>query len=98
MLKGVQRRMVEVRTDKSSLFKTAYFVLRDEAPQRANGCNIVDEAYERISSVLEGAQEKRRGKRRKRSAWQRAVIFAAGFLCGVGGAVLFILLRTSLGL
>ena len=40
--------MVEVRTDKSGLFETAYFVLRDQA-RGEDTRNIVDEAYKIIS-------------------------------------------------
>ena len=61
MLKGIQRRMVEVRTDKSSLFETAYFVLRDETAGKTSERNIVDEAYKIISGTLGSRKRKRMG-------------------------------------
>ena len=87
MLKGIQRQMVEVRTDKSSLFEKAYFVLRDEALQKANGRNIVDEAYKIISDALENAEEKGKRQSKKGKGRRRLALFAMGFLCGLGLAV-----------
>ena len=87
MLKGIQRQMVEVRTDKSSLFEKAYFVLRDEALQSANSRNIVDEANKIISVALENADEKVKGLSKKATGRRRLALFAVGFLCGLGLAV-----------
>ena len=87
MLKGIQRQMVEVRTDKSSLFERAYFVLRDEALQSANSRNIVDEAYKIISGALENAPEKGKRSSKKSNGRRRLALFAVGFLCGLGLAV-----------
>ena len=87
MLKGIQRQMVEVRTDKSSLFEKAYFVIRDEAMQSANSRNIVDEAYKIISSALENTEEKGKRSSKKGNGRRRLALFAVGFLCGLGLAV-----------
>ena len=87
MLKGIQRQMVEVRTDKSSLFEKAYFVLRDEALQSANSRNIVDEANKIISVALENAQEKGKRASKKGNVRRRLALFAVGFLCGLGLAL-----------
>ena len=96
MLKGIQRQMVEVRTDKSSLFERAYFVLRDEALQSANSRNIVDEAYKIISATLENAGEKGKGPSKKSNGRRRLALFAVGFLCGLGLAITVLAIR-SLG-
>ena len=98
MLKGIQRRMVEVRTDKSSLFETAYFVLRDEAAQKMNDSNIVDEAYKIISGALGNADEKGKRSVRKRNGRRRFAFFAAGLLCGIGSTVTFFILCSFFGL
>ena len=95
MLKGIQRRMVEVRTDKSGLFETAYFVLRDQA-RGEDDRNIVDEAYKIISCALGGADCKGKRARRKKGA-RRAALFAAGFLCGAGVSVSLFLLGAFFG-
>lgn len=97
MLKGIQRRMVEVRTDKSSLFETAYFVLRDEAAGKTNERNIVDEAYKIISGALEGAEEKGKKSANKKSGRRRFTFFAVGFLCGISIAVLLFILSSFFG-
>ena len=98
MLKGIQRQMVEVRTDKSSLFETAYFVLRDEALDRTNERNIVDEAYKIISGTLESTETKGKRSARKKNERHRLAFFATGFLCGVGLAVVFFVLDSFFGL
>ena len=96
MLKGIQRRMVEVRTDKSGLFETAYFVLRDQAHEE-DARNIVDEAYKIISRALEDTDT--RGRRaRRRKGRRRAALFAAGFLCGAGVAVSLFVLGAFFGI
>ena len=87
MLKGIQRQMVEVRTDKSSLFERAYFVLRDEALQRTNSRNIVDEANKIISVALENAGEKGKRSSKNANGRRRLALFAVGFLCGLGLAI-----------
>jgi hypothetical protein len=98
MLKGIQRRMVEVRTDKSSLFETAYFVLRDETAGKTSERNIVDEAYKIISGTLGSTDEKGKKSEKKKNGRRRFVFFAVGFLCGIGSAVSFFILRAFLGL
>ena len=96
MLKGIQRRMVEVRTDKSGLFETAYFVLRDQA-RGEDDRNIVDEAYRIISYALEDADVKeRRAEKKKRR--RKFAIFSAGFLCGAGVAVSLFVLGAFFGI
>lgn len=97
MLKGIQRQMVEVRTDKSSLFETAYFVLRDEALQKTSDRNIVDEAYKIISGALENAEEKGKRSAKKINGRRRFALFATGFLCGLGLAVSFFAISLFFG-
>ena len=88
MLKGIQRQMVEMKTDKSKFFERAYFVLREGGTSGDDKKNIVDEANKIIEGVCAepDTKEKRREKRKRRR--RRILLFAFGFLCGAGAAVL----------
>ena len=57
MLKGIQRQMVEVRTEKSRLFERAYFVLRDVGATGDCEKNIVEEANRIIDSACQNSAD-----------------------------------------
>ena len=81
MLKGVNRNVIVVKTDKNSRFETAYFLLRPE--RRAETGGAIAEARELIC-----AGEKR-GKRKGR-LWRilfAALCFALGAVTGAGGVI-----------
>ena len=44
MIKGAQRRMVEIRTPDSKLFETAYFLLRPQPMPEADAHDMIAEA------------------------------------------------------
>ena len=86
MLKGVQRQMVEMRTDKSELFERAYFVLRENGVlgDGKEKKSIVDEANRIIEGVIGDADAKEKRRDKKRRGRRRAAVFIAGLLCGAG--------------
>ncbi len=91
MLKGIQKRMIMVRTDHSSLFETAYFVLRnDDAPVATDENAMIREANRILAeSALSGKKKHTKsGKRRQRML--SLFFFLLGLLCGI---LLFALLR-----
>ena len=59
MVKGVQRRMVEVRLRDSKIYESACLVLRTEAPVKSSGeRELLDEANRIISSFEIGKTKK----------------------------------------
>ena len=88
MIKGVNRNVIVVKTDKNSRFETAYFLLRPE--RRGDAGGAIAEARELIS-----AGEKQ-GKRKKRffRILRSALYFVLGVGTGAGGVIL---LQTMLG-
>ena len=82
MLKGCQREMIMLQTGESTLFESAWFVLRREAVS-AKGEDMLAEAHRLI-----GAEERRYPKRGKR-AW--IFPFLWGCFLGVAGACLLTL-------
>ena len=89
MLKGIQKQMVMVKTNNSSLFETAYFVLRDDAA-RDDG-DIVSEANSIVECAL--PSPKRKGARRGEARKRRGISFFIGLVCGaLASAVALVLL------
>ena len=78
MLKGIQKQMVMVRTSDSTVFETAYFVLRDGV--RDDGGDIVSEAGRIVSKVL--PHDKRGATQISSQGKKRGLFFVAGILCG----------------
>lgn len=83
MIKGCQKEMIVMQTQDSTLFESAYFILRRQKlpPSKPD---MVAEANRIIGGVGQLAAKKRRGHR----LW----LFALGFLCGAALAAFFILL------
>ena len=97
MIKGIQRQMVELRTDRSQFFERAYFVLRDTASTVSDMGNIVEEANRIIAGTYDAGkkntetdEDKRRTVTVRRR--RRIALFVSGFLCGGGIAALFVFL------
>lgn len=88
MLKGAQKKMIVVKTGDSALFEEAYFVMRRETV--AGRMDLLAEA----NKIIDGCGEKKRDViRRKYGMIAIAVFsFAAGGGCGVGIAMLALLL------
>ncbi|MBO5356095.1 MAG: hypothetical protein J6B09_08520 [Clostridia bacterium] len=84
MIKGCQREMIVMQTQDSTLFESAYFILRRQRVPPSKQ-DMVAEAN-RIIGVGSGYLA---GKRKKgRRLW----LFALGFACGALLAAFFILL------
>ena len=79
MLKGYQRRMIMIPTRGSSLFETAYFVLRHDAAERQPTENEM--LCEAMRILEENAlNSKKRVIRVRHLLWTAAISFAAGAL------------------
>ena len=87
MLKGAQKRMVMLRTADSSLFETAYFILRDDTgtPCERQHDTVLAEA----NRILNQSFTPRSEAKDKRKGWQRLWRQLPGFLVGLllGGAI-----------
>ena len=55
MIKGIQRKMIIVKTDRSKIFETAYFVLRADLDDGASEANDLLSEANRI--VNEGSEK-----------------------------------------
>lgn len=90
MLKGCQREMIVVHTQKSKVFEHAYFVLRREC-RTLQHSDILGEANRLVESVLSS------GVGRKRSLG-RVGVFWIGVSLGLGaGRGLFLLFSALFG-
>ena len=85
MLKGCQRELIVLQTQKSALFESAYFVLRREC----RGEEKEDLLSEANRIIGEGSEYFKR--RRARGGKRRCFVggAAVGFVLGVGALVLF---------
>lgn len=84
MLKGIQKKMIMVRTDHSSLFETAYFVLRNDSAPAATDKNAMIREANRIlaeSAMSEKKKHAKSGKHRQRLL--SLFFFLLGLCCGI---------------
>jgi hypothetical protein len=99
MLKGAQKRMVELRTVGNALFETAYFVLRDDCSPAVcrDDDSLLREADRIIRDTLSPAVSNK--KRGRRTLVLRSVaLFLLGMLLGGALAtVIMLLLGTGVG-
>jgi hypothetical protein len=84
MIKGCQREMIVMQTQDSTLFESAYFILRRQKLPPGKQ-DMVAEANRIIGAGSGYLAAKRKGKHR---LW----LFALGFACGALLAAFFILL------
>ena len=94
MIKGVQRKMIVVKTDNSNVFETAYFVLRSDS-DRSKG-DTVDMLSEANRIVNEG-NEPKKSKREKKKRFGRFAafcIFLLGVVFGTASSLLVWLIYT----
>lgn len=59
MIKGAQRKMVEIRTPDSPLFETAYFLLRPQPTPEADAHDMIAEASRIIARSTDCRREHR---------------------------------------
>ena len=88
MLKGIQKKIIVIKTQKDSCFESAFFILRSENSQGASENEIIYEAQRIIS---EGERQKKR-KGIKESAHPIASVILS-LICGIalGSASVWIL-------
>ena len=88
MIKGVQRKMVVVKTDNSNVFETAYFVLRSDAER--SRCESADLLGEANRIINQGNEEKTKRKEKKKRFGRFAAfcIFLLGVIFGSGSSFL----------
>ena len=82
MIKGVNRSVIMVKTDKDSRFESAYFVLRPHMYEGKGSGGAILEARD----ILRAGEIAGRGKRRFRRFVWSIMWFVLGVLVGVGGA------------
>lgn len=87
MIKGCQREMIVMQTQDSTLFESAYFILRRQRVPSSKQ-DMVAEANRIIGAGSGYLAAKRKGK-------YRLLLFGFGFFCGAALAAFFILLLYS---
>ena len=80
MIKGTQRQMVMVRTEESSQFEMAYFVLRADRVTESERRSMLDEANSIVSAACRDKKDSKRDKMRHMRG--RILFFCLGVLCG----------------
>ena len=85
MIKGCQREMIVMQTQDSTLFESAYFILRRQAPP----CGKTDMLAEANRIIGAGARVPR-PRRRGMGLW----LYLIGMLCGAALFGLVLLLTT----
>ena len=79
MIKGIQRKMIIVKTDRSKIFETAYFVLRADLDDGASEANDLLSEANRI--VNEGSEKKsKKDKKRRFGRFAAFCFFLLGLL------------------
>ena len=73
MIKGCEKRVIQIKSPKSDLFEEAYFILKD-ADCEAPTCDIVSEAERLLQESEAGA------KHRFLFGWDEVFFFLAGIL------------------
>ena len=85
MIKGCQREMIVVQTQKSKVFEQAYFMLRRESRTLQHG-DLLAEANLLVQAVSEGTVVRKRPRGRRAFFWMGVL---AGALLGTGLFALF---------
>lgn len=65
MIRGINRQMVIIKTEKSSIFEAAYFLVRPEASPRASRDEMINEANRIISDNNFSSRRKKDEQKRK---------------------------------
>ena len=87
-MRGLQKKMIVVRTHDSRLFEEAYFVMRKDGASPADSSrDMLAEADRIISGTLSDKTEPS-PHRKKTPWWQKVLWLGAGILCGSGITVL----------
>lgn len=81
MIRGINRQMIIIKTEKSSIFEAAYFLVRPDAAPRASRDEMVSEANRIISDSNFSA--KRRSEERKKKIKNGIPFFLWGGALGM---------------
>ena len=84
MLRGVNKNVIVIKTDRDSRFETAYFVLRSNNGEVKGRGAAISEAKE----LIHAGEDTQGGVRRRGKILCGALCFALGVLLGAGGAIL----------
>ena len=97
MIKGCERRILQVNGGETSLFESAYFVLKKSAEQREDShTDMLKEANRIIESSLPfGITRLKRRERTKRRI-ARVAAFLIGTLFGIALCMIFFLILSTL--
>ena len=82
MIKGVNRSVIVVKTDKDSRFESAYFVLRPHAREEKGSTSVISEAKQ----ILNAGEVRQTCKKRIGRCVFPLLCFVLGILAGAGGA------------
>jgi hypothetical protein len=79
MIKGCQKKIIQIKDTGSKYFEEAYFVIKEETlKSEINECNIVKDATEIVNEYVGGINRQNNNKQRCKSF----VLFLIGFLIG----------------
>ena len=80
MLKGCQKKIIQIKETGSKYFEEAYFVIKDESLRaEINECNIVKDATAIVNEYINETTKEKPHKRRTRGF----VFFSIGFFIGI---------------
>lgn len=84
MLRGVNKNVIVIKTDRDSRFETAYFVLRSNHCEAKGRGGAISEAKE----LIHAGEDAQSGVRKRGKILCGAVCFIFGVLFGAGGVIL----------
>ena len=94
MIKGVQRKMIVVKTDNSNVFETAYFVLRSDSDKsKSDAIDMLTEAN-RIVNEGNDAKKSKKEKKKRFGRFAAFCIFLLGVVFGTAASFLVWLIYT----
>ena len=84
MLKGCQKKIIQIKDTGSKYFEEAYFIIKNESlKSEINECNIIRDATAIVNEYISGSA---RDKIRKRNT-KGMILFSIGFFIGLAMSV-----------
>ena len=88
MIKGVQRKMIVVKTDNSNVFESAYFILRSDSDKSKSGAlDMLSEAT-RIVNESDESKKTKKEKKKRFGRFAAFCIFLLGVIFGIASSFL----------
>lgn len=81
MPKGIQKRIIIIRTEKDSNFESAFFILRPDRSPESNDDSMLLEA-QRIIAESERAKSKKKQPKRAKAFAVALITLILGIICG----------------